>query len=200
MIRDPKNNYGSYYRLVNAEVRKVAAEQYHIDRSVADDVLFPGYGDHIVYGALSNDDGGLTSYGPVAVFLKAEVTPLRVSLLIENSFQFLKKHYEFRKALPAGYRAVWDDRGILAVVKLGGSLTPATAEAGICELLLQPGSGKDDDDFIEVHIYDGFDKRAVERVVLQRPPMHPHDRNRWLELTELLTAEGISFGVVGAKP
>jgi hypothetical protein len=198
MIRDPRKNYVGYYRQVAATVRKAAVEQHHVDRSVADNALFPNYAEHIVYAALSCDRAGLVNYGPVAVFLKNAVAPLRVSLLIDNSYQFLKKYYKFGQPLPTGYRATWTDRGRLAVIKCAPNVTPATPDHSLSSLIMRQGATRDDDDFIEAYVYDGFDIRAIERVVLNRPLVGPRDQNRWQELTELLAAEGIDFSWAGA--
>ncbi len=200
MVRDPARNYISYYRLVDAEARKAAKEQHHVDRGVADAALFPKYFGHIVYGALSCDGSGLANYGAIGVSLKDEVAPLRVSLLIENSFHFMKKHFKYGQPLPPGYRAEWTDRARLAVVKHAPSLSPATPDSDINKLILRAGPDRDEDEFIEVHIYDGFDKRAIERIVLDRVPTHPHYQKRWQELKELLVAEKIDFDEAGAKP
>ena len=52
--------------------------------------LFPMYGEHIAYAALSPDGRGLPNYGPIAV--RWQVAPAyvgrRASLLEENSFIF----------------------------------------------------------------------------------------------------------------
>jgi hypothetical protein len=200
MIKDPRRNYVGYFRQVDSEARKAAIEQHHIDRSVADNILFPKYLEHMVYAALSCNDTGLTNYGPVGLFLKDTVAPLRVSLLIENSFRFLEKYYKFGQPLPAGYRATWNDRGRLAVVKHAADITPATPDDSISSLILRSGPKLDDDDFIEVYIYDGFDKQAIERVVLNQPLVTPRDQQRWQELTELLTADRIDFGKAGGVP
>lgn len=199
LINDPKMNFSNYHRLTDAQVRKAALEQHHIDRRVADDALFPNYLEHIVQGALSCDGQGLPNYGPVGVFLKNTVAQLRVSLLIDNSFGFLKRHFQFQKPLPTGYRAVWDDRSRLAVVKHQPELTSSMSESEIRKLIVRPGPDRYSDDFIEVHIYDGFDKRAIESVILSRLLARRSDRNRWQDLKELLTAEGIDFEEGGAK-
>ncbi len=200
LIKDAKTNYVGYFRQVDAAVRKAAIEQYHVDRSVADNILFPNYLEHITYAALSCSGAGLANYGPIAIILKDAVAPLRVSLLIENSYRFLKKHYKFGQPLPAGYRATWNDRGRLAAIKHAADITPATPDDSINGLILRPGPTIDDDDFMEVHIYDSFDKRAIERVLLNRPLVTLRDQNRWQELTELLAAEGIEFGRAGGTP
>lgn len=53
---------------------------------------------------------------------------------------------------------------------------------------------------IEVYVYDGFDKQAIERVVLNQPLVTPRDQQRWQELTELLTADRIDYGKAGGVP
>lgn len=153
MIKDARTNYVGYSRQVDAAVRKAAIEQHHVDRSVADTILFPNYLEHIVYAALSCNGTGLANYGPIGVFLKNAVAPLRVSLLIENSYAFLKKYYKFGQSLPEGYQATWVDRGRLAVIKHAADITPATRDDSIGDLILRPGATRDDDNFIEVYIW-----------------------------------------------
>jgi hypothetical protein len=200
LIKNPRTNYVGYFRQVDAAVRKAAIEQHHVDRSVADNILFPNYLDHMIYAALSCNGTGLPNYGPIGIFLKDVIAPLRVSLLIENSYQFLKRYYRFGQPLPDGCRGTWSDRGRLAVVKHAADITPATPDVSIGGFILRPGPTRDDDDFIEVYIYDGFDKRAIERVILNKPLANSRDQDRWQELTELLAAEGIDFGKAGGTP
>jgi len=199
MIKDARINYIGYFRQVDAGVRKAALEQHHVDRAVADNVLFPIYFPRIVYAALSCTDSGLPNYGPIAVFLRESVAPLRATLLIENSFRFLDKHYKYRQPLPAGYFAAWANRAQLAVVKHAANITDAMPDAEVGHMILRPSPDRGDDDFIEVYIYDGFDKRAIDRIVLNETLANPRDQDRWQELTDSLTSEGIEFGSIGAK-
>ena len=70
--------------------------------------------------------------------------------------------------LPLGYRALWGDRGRLAAAKLEDRLEPDTREKDFPSILNTPGANREDDDFIEVHIYGAVHRRGVERVVASK--------------------------------
>jgi hypothetical protein len=183
IIRPDK--YRTYDQRVRSGERDPAESQHHSDRSKVGDVLFPVYKEHIVYAALSPDGRGLLSYGPVAV--RWEVLPRylgpRISLLEENSFTFYEKNHlgDLGATLPAGYRAIWEDRAKLAAAKLAPSLTASTAEASVAGLLVQSGATRKADEFIEIYIYDekGLDTREVDLVTMQRAPATSEEHLRW---------------------
>lgn len=89
------DKYRNYHQRVASGERDPASEQDHADRVMVGERLFPMYGQHIAYAALSPDGRGLQNYGPVAV--RWQVTPTylgrRASLLEENSFIFYDSHH-----------------------------------------------------------------------------------------------------------
>lgn len=192
LARDSRNNYASYHKLVASGVRKAALQQHHRERAIVDDALFPGYGEQITFGAMTCDGAGLTSYGAIGLFLKGRVAPKRASLLVQNSFDYFKRHFKgLSLPLPAGHRAAWEDRGKLALVKVGDSLHAGMTDGEMGGLVLKPGATRKEDDFIEVHIYDLIDIRAIECAVLMTPLRKKGERGRWKETVELLSAAGV---------
>jgi hypothetical protein len=191
LAQDVRKNYAPYLRQVAAGVRKPAQEQHHRDRRVVDSALFPGYEDKIVFGALTGGWLGLRNYGKVAMFLKEAVAQKRVSLLIENSFKVFDKHFKWGRPFPSGYRAVWDDRSRLIVVKLTERLKANATEDELGGLILRQGASREKDEFIEVHIFDTFDLRAVECVRLMSRLHAKAERKRWRLTRELLEEAGV---------
>jgi hypothetical protein len=174
----------------NYEWRTASGEQDpagppdHADRMKVGAQLYPMYQQHIHYAALSPDGRGLTSYGPVA--MRWRVTPSylgrRASLLEEDSFKFYDRHSlgGLGAAVPAGYRAAWEDRARLAAAKLAPRLTAATGEGALPRLLLHAGPTHGDNEFIEMAIYtqEGLDTEDVDRVTLLRAAATPEEGDR----------------------
>jgi hypothetical protein len=67
--------------------------------------------------------------------------------------------------LPPGYRATWEDRGILATAKLEPRLAPTTTASEFPAVLV----GETGQDFVEVHIYDKLNRDSIERIVARQP-------------------------------
>lgn len=136
-------------------------------RTSVDERLFPYYKDHILMAALSADGWGLPHYGDCHLEIKPEMMETRSSVFEQNSLLFITDILELRhgKAIPAGHRALWEERGKLAVVKHQDELDADTPPAHYPALLLSAGAQHgEDDQFIEVHIYDSFSMRSVAAV------------------------------------
>src|SRR4051812_800804 len=58
-----KELYSTFYKLIRAELRLPAGNQWDRLRRIADEGLFPGYKEEIRFGALSLDGRGLPAYG-----------------------------------------------------------------------------------------------------------------------------------------
>jgi len=155
--------YAPYAQLVEAGARTPAQLKDDRWRKIVERWLFGSYGSKVVYAALSADDGrGLTSYGPVSMKLDAVTIAHRASVLEENSFTFAEKHLrKHPNGPPSGYRATWSHRGQLAAAKLESRLDPETREEALPELLLSASEERSDDNFIEVHVYEGFNWQAI---------------------------------------
>jgi hypothetical protein len=197
ILRDRK--YLNYHKQVEFGMRPPATIVNHGDRAMVGERLFPNYSAHIQYAALSPSGAGLATYGPVAVRWLVTPTYLgrRISLLEENSFTFFEKHGlgTLHVPVPPGWRATWEDRSILASAKIGSRLTSATAADDIADMVLHIGATRQDDNFIEVHIYDekGLDRKDVDRVTCQKAPATPEEHFRWDLIKEICASLRINI-------
>jgi hypothetical protein len=158
--------YGTFYQLVEAGIRLPEGNKWDILRELADTILFPAYKKDIRFGALSLDGRGLMSYGDCSIVLRDDMIAHRASAFEENSALFVERH-KFK--VPKGYRAVWAERGILAVAKLFKTIDSATTPDKYSRILLNPGVTSEADDFIEVHIFGPMTVLTMERVVVIAP-------------------------------
>lgn len=163
--------YSTYDEQVRSGIRRPAAPEHDQERAAIGGLLFGYLSSRIVYAALTLDGRGLASYGPVAVQLSDSSVEARASVLEENSYRFVARHKITSPALaPRGYRAPWASRSAIAVAKLAGRITTATMTSQYQDLLLSSTQDRATDDFIEVHIVDGFDRLAIEQVVVMQTP------------------------------
>jgi hypothetical protein len=195
LLRDGK--YRNYYHRVEYRDRDIADETRHADRSSVNDRIYPGYGKHLHYGVMSPDCRGLGNYGPVA--LRWRVLPhylqTRATLLEDNEYKFFDDHALAGRGakVPAGYRAIWEDRSRLAVAKLAPRLNSSTGVAELSGLLMESGADRSSDRFIEVAMYaeDGIDSRDIDQVVLLEPLTDPLAQLRWQIVEETCQRRGI---------
>jgi hypothetical protein len=132
---------------------------------MAEDLLFPGYKDQILFAALSLDGVGVTDYGSCSMVLKNLAINERATVFEENCLDFSRRRkLGFGKPVPPGFRAVWQERDLLGCAKLSDRLDSSTPEKSFPAILK---SGKD---FVEVHIYGALHRGSLERIVLARPP------------------------------
>ncbi len=158
--------YATYYQLLEAEVKLPSGDVWDPLRRLADEALFPGYKEKIRFAALSLDGMGLPGYGECSLVLREEMIAHRASVLEGNS-ALLMKGWAYN--VPAGSRAVWNERARLCVAKLAARLRPETTKADFASLLLRPGARPEDDEFVEVHIWGPMSSWTFARVVLSRP-------------------------------
>jgi hypothetical protein len=164
-ITDNKVTYANYDLSVKGQTRKPAKGQDDRYRRTIEAMLFGGYSEQIRYAALSLDEAGLDSYGPYSIKLREVTIEERASLLEDNSYHFIPKH---RMApgddVPPGYVATWKERHKLAVAKLAKRFSAGTTKAEHSRILLSGKGDRHKDEYIEVHIYGGFDNKAIESV------------------------------------
>ena len=167
LFEDPELLYDNYEHLVGAKARKPAAPDNDRHRCAVGALLFGSYADEIVYGALSLGEEGLPTYGDVHCRLRSVTVEKRTSFLETNSFRFVKvRGITPGTPLPLGRTACWEHRHRLVLAKLADSLSPGQTESDWQAILLQSdGQSRENDDFVEAHIYDGFDKHAIESMV-----------------------------------
>jgi hypothetical protein len=163
-----KELYASFYDLVQAGVRLSSEGFWDQVREAVDAKLFTHYKEHIRFAALSLDRRGLSHYGDCFLILKEDMIGHRATVFEENSVVFMhRRQIPVTSELPAGYRALWEDRGRLAAVKQAAELDPRTAEADFPSLLMSDGATAEDDRFVEVHIYGSMSIHAVAEVSFQ---------------------------------
>lgn len=162
--------YSTYYQQIYSEHRSPSSDDWDLRRRPADEVVFPGYKESIRFAALSLDEEGVASYGGVEpdgfcfLVLRTEMIAQRATVFEDNSVLVYERH---GSPIPAGLRAVWEDRGKLAVAKLSASLAPDTLEESFPGVLLRQADSSVDERFVEVHIWGPMSVRTVAKVLLK---------------------------------
>lgn len=166
--------YSTYYAQLRANTRLPADSFYDNRRGTVDSMFFPNYHEHIVFAALSLNHRGLSAYGPHSLELKDQMISHRATVFESNTVTFVRAHkLEATSPIPLGYRASWENRGKLAKAKLHAKLDAQTTKLDYPEILIDNEGETDSPDFIEVHIYQGFSRRAINRVTFAKKTKRP---------------------------
>ncbi len=167
LLDDPNIIYVNYERLVSVDARRPADSDNDRHRCAVGGQLFGSYADQIVYGVLSLTKDGLCTYGDVHCRLRSVTIEKRTSFLEANSYKFVRDHHIVAgDKLPVGYAACWRYRHSLVLAKLADGLSKGQTESDWQALLIHSdGQNRENDDFIEAHIFEGFDKNAIESMV-----------------------------------
>lgn len=167
LFEDPNSIYTNYERLVGANVRKPADPKNDRHRCAVAGVLFGSYANDIIYGALSLTEDGLPTYGTVYCRLRPVAIDKRTSFLVTTSYKFVRDHRIVAgNNLPVGYMSCWDHRHLLVLAKLADSLSTGQTEFDWQAILIQSdGQNRQNDDFVEAHIYESFDGKAIESLI-----------------------------------
>lgn len=175
------DNYISYYNALAISARKAAAAIYDSHRRAVDDKVHTGYRTEILNAALSPDGRGLTNYGPITLQLLGASIEDRASVMRENSFDFYDRYrLGDRNAVEEpGWRSVWASRARLGVAHLEPAISAATADADLPDILLFNGTARQDDRYMEVHIYGELSWQTLARVVLARPLTAAEEQDDW---------------------
>jgi len=160
-------DYMSYRRLVLQNIRPRATFLNDNVRSSVETALFGSEVD-IIYAALTVNDLGLSSYGPISVVLHAKQIEKRTSLLEKNSFLFIEDAiglgWNLFKPLPTGHFAPWTKRSKLAINKVYQQITQNISEGEMAQLVLKSTGDRSLDDFFELYIYGQINKGVVELI------------------------------------
>lgn len=190
-LKSDKVLYTTYSKLIAAGVRTPAEYERDRQRTAVESILFGSFGQEIAYAALALDGRGLGSYGPVSIQLNPTMIDDRASVLEENSYAFVMRH---RLDPPPGFRSPWEQRDQVGLAKLGCRVTSSTSAADHAQLVLSSdGIDRHKDDFIEVHIFGSFSRRAVTRVTVLAVPSDPGERMRLDKLKSEATKLGIAW-------
>jgi hypothetical protein len=164
LVSDPRSVFANYETLAEAGLRKPAEPQHDRQRAAVAGILFGSYAKQIRYGILSLTETGLPTYGEVCCHLRSVAIEDRTTFLEWNSYTFVSlKDIRAEMSVPVGHRAVWDNRHLLALAKLGERVSRGQGRAEWEKLMFQTDTNdRSKDDFIEAHIYDSFGIDAVE--------------------------------------
>jgi hypothetical protein len=167
LFDNPNFIYNNYEQLVGVNARRTADSNNDRHRCAVGGLLFGSYADRIVYGALSLTKDGLCTYGDVHCRLRSVTIEKRTSFLEANSYRFVRDHaINPGDKLPSGYTAGWQHRQRLVLAKLASRLSTGQTESDWQAILIQTdGQNRENDDFVEAHIYEGFDRNAIESLV-----------------------------------
>jgi hypothetical protein len=185
--------YRSYHRALADDLRGAAEEIYHRHRGVVDEAVHPGYSADITNAAISVDGRGLNNYGEITLRIGDVFIADRATVLRENAFAFYERYDLGRRDAQEvpGWRCVWQRRADLGVAHLTPYLTSATPVTSLPSLVLQSGTGRDNDRFMEVHIFGMVPLAAVEDVSLDRPLVTRDSQDEWNIARQKLAAQGI---------
>lgn len=186
-----KELYATYYGLTRAEVRLRFGDKWDRVRGIADEVLFPGYKEHIRFAALTLDGTGLSDFGDCYLVLKEDMIGHRASAFEENSASFLERH---RYTEPEGARSTWEERSKLCTAKNAGDLRSGMPDSEFASVLLRQKTATEESRFVEVHIYGPMSVRSVEKVILKKEAGSSKESFR-LELLDRLAKVGVPLEV-----
>lgn len=160
--------YNTFYDQVSSDQRLPEANEYDQMRESVDALIFPNYHKRIVFAALTLNDNGAVAYGGHAIILKEDTIKHRASVFETNTFEFAKKHnLGVNTPCLKGYRASWSNRHILAKAKLYPLIDKNVSSKDYPGILLRnDAADKKNDDFIEVHIYGGFNRGAIDKLTI----------------------------------
>lgn len=161
--------YTTFYKQVGAQSRLPEENQWDKVRSSIDEAFFPYFSKEIVFASLSLNERGTSKYGEYNIILNEKMIKDRATVFEENTYLFCKKHHiALGSDIPKGYRAIWDEREKCGVAKLHHKLSNGTTMEKFPEILLS-SVGSDEDDFIEVHVYGGIHRSAIEKIIGPKP-------------------------------
>jgi hypothetical protein len=166
LVSSENELYASFYQLVGAGARRLEGSKMDLQRRIADSIMFPYYEKDIRFAILSLDGIGASAYGDCSIVLKDVAISERATVFEENSVLFCEKRgLGVAKPLPPGYRATWEDRGVLATAKLEPKFVPGTSAAEFPTILV----GNTGQDFVEVHIFGALHRGSIGRIVARKP-------------------------------
>jgi len=167
IVCDPRDIYTNYETLIGTNIRKTSCVNSDQHRCSVAGRLFGSYANEIIYGALSLNGNGLPTYGDVHCRLRSITINKRTSFLETNSYRFVENHtIPFGGSFLLGYMSCWNHRHRLVLAKLADSLSVGQNQSDWQAILVQSdGKDRKNDDYVEAHIYEGFDRNAIESMV-----------------------------------
>lgn len=191
LLGSETNTYVGFSRQVDAGIRQPLRNEYDLVRLQYESALFPYYAGHMIFAALSLNASGMKGYGAFSLVLKDPMIDRRTSVFEENPHIFVEKHsIVLNKPIPPGYRASWQNRGLLAQCKLHSRLSAQTKETDFPGILASDNGGTGNSDFIEAHIYGDISIQTIDTVIGREPKVKV-DRLIWRSIKESLAKFGV---------
>ena len=170
LVKSENTLYISFHQQVRSSSRIPEDNKWDRGRAAEDNTINPIFFDQINFACLSLDGMGASGYGDYHITLKDKLIERRTTVFEENPFIFCQRHRIIAgDAPPLGYRATWENRGLLAVAKLQAKITVVTTPDQFPGVLVQRNAKPGSDDFIEAHIYGPLHRSTIERVIGPRP-------------------------------
>jgi len=192
LVNDPNQLYSTFYNQMDGKQRLPEGNEYDGMRGAIDALFFPHYHQKIVFGALTLDGKGVTGYGGTTMILREEMIGHRASLFDTNTLTFAKKQgLQAAGPVPVGFRAEWMERSKIAKAKLHYKITPTTDPTEYAGILLEKDNSSTEPDFIEVHVYEGFNRAAIGKVVFEKEGVSRTDKFLIRALKKKLEASNI---------
>jgi hypothetical protein len=168
-LMNKKELYINYETQVSSGGRVPASFNDDSHRCAVGGLLFGSYAHEINYGVLSISNESLANYGDVFFCLKNTSIKNRVSFLIDNSYHFVESHkILIGTSLPKGFRAFWDNKEQLVIIKLIDQIRPDFTELKCSECLVYQGADRASDRCVEAHIFGSFNRDSIESIKISR--------------------------------
>lgn len=157
--------FTNYESQVSAGQRQPASSVNDKKRFAVSGAFFGAYADKICYGCLSINGIGLSNYGSVHMRLKDISIKDRVTFIEDNTYKLHDSGSTPGTSPVSVQMATWASRSKLACIKLFPSIVAfRNAREAINRLVSQGKSGREDDQFIEAHVYGSFNKDSIEKL------------------------------------
>jgi len=167
IMHDPKSLYNNYEELVASGTRAPASMKDDALRNSIAGTIFGTYKKEIRYGAINIENKGLSSYGSAHCVLKIVSIKKRTTFMDENSYKFIKTHkIGHGGEIPLGHTCSWGYKERLALNKLSQYFMDYEEYEEILKKLLVSTKDRENDEFIEAHIYGSFNGESIESIHL----------------------------------
>lgn len=170
----------SYRKLIALGLRERAIFIHDQKRSTVESNIF-GTRDDLIYAALSVDEKGLHSYGPIALILNNAFVEKRAGMLIENSFTFTNKlkssGWIDDDPIPPGNLSLWSARSKLALTKQYEKVAENDDFITYPKLVMHTSGERKTDDFMEVYVEGDVYPDAVDKVMFPADMVREFETN-----------------------
>ena len=193
-VVNDSEDYLPYQRAVETGKRAVKAFEEDLRRCVVETAFYGYTGRNLVYAALSLDDNGLRSYGDASVVLATGQIERRTTVFEKETYplydELTGQGWRAGTIMPAGYGSIWGKRGVVAVVKYGLQVAHSKKALKNETLLLHSDGEKQNDEFIELHIFNKITTVNFAKVTFHKKPGTEFNNIQLLLFKQILENQG----------